>query len=236
MQKLFVCAMELQIFLKKGADMNRVFFVLLLSCAYASVQQMVIADAATPVKNDSSVVALAAGAKDEMPPELKASLLRDLQHKEPAKADKFPAGVAADYSTPHASNSAVLAWANEAMVATFSYDFLNIEKAKQTASNYYTPNGWSIMANVHNEIGDETMVIKEQLAASAVAISPPKIIQQNNIANRYSWLVEMPVLLTLAKSGQIKSSKVLARFLVVRDNPQVHDRGLAINNIAIKKI
>lgn len=204
--------------------------VFCVNLVYGSVQQMVIADVAQKPASDNQVASLVAEAKDELPPELRASLLKDLKTKQE------PQVLGGDYSAPHVSNSAVLAWANEAMVATFSYDFINLDKAKQTASNYYTPDGWKVMSNVHNELGDETAVINEQLVASAVAISAPKIIKQENIENRYSWLIEMPVLLTLTKTGQVRSTKVLTRMMVVRDNPQVHDRGMAINNIAVKKI
>jgi hypothetical protein len=263
MLKSYVCVMGLQIFLKKivkEAYMKKVSLILvLISCTYGSMQQMVVADIANNnaasidagrnAANDNannSVLYLAAQAKDDLPPALKSSLLRDLQHKNTgAVTNSAKPNIATAvrdlenntlYSTPHLSNSAVLSWANEAIVATFSYDFINIEKTKQMISNYYTPSGWKIMGEAHNEIGDEISVLKEHLVASAVAVSAPKIIEQKNIENRYSWLIEMPVLLTFVKDDYMKNNKLLARFLVVRDNPQVHDRGLAINNISLKKI
>lgn len=255
--------------------MKKVSLILLLvSYAYGSMQQMVVADAAnnnnvppinvakntTNNNSNDSILALAAQAKDDLPPELKSSLLRDLNQKhDTADVKHHTVDIkhdAADvkhenhsiisplsniegepsYNTPHISNSAVLAWSNEAIVSTFSYDFMNIERSRQVTSNYYTPRGWRIMTEVHHEIGDEAVVTKEQLVASAVAIATPKIIEQKIIENNYSWLIEIPLLLTLTKTGHVKSSKVLTRFLVIRDNPQVHDRGLAINKISLKKI
>mgnify|MGYP006430587919 CR=1 FL=1 len=241
--------------------MKKVSLILLLvSYAYGSMQQMVVADAAnnnnvppinvakntTNNNSNDSILALAAQAKDDLPPELKSSLLRDLNQKHDTADVKHENHSiisplsniegGPSYNTPHVSNSAVLAWSNEAIVSTFSYDFMNIERSRQVTSNYYTPRGWRIMTEVHHEIGDEAVVTKEQLVASAVAIATPKIIEQKIIENNYSWLIEIPLLLTLTKTGHVKSSKVLTRFLVIRDNPQVHDRGLAINNISLKKI
>ncbi|MEE3003290.1 MAG: DotI/IcmL family type IV secretion protein [Pseudomonadota bacterium] len=136
----------------------------------------------------------------------------------------------------HIPNTAVLAWMNEAMVSTFSFDFANFERSFQQASNYYTPQGWLEMDKRHTEMKDLEKIKEMKMAMSAVATGPAKIISQGVVNNIYSWVVEAPYMLVASDISHSQKRNILVRSLIVRADPDVHYRGIAIDKIAIKYI
>ncbi|MBT4885224.1 MAG: DotI/IcmL/TraM family protein [Legionellales bacterium] len=138
------------------------------------------------------------------------------------------------YGTAHVANSVVLSWANESIVSTFSYDAANYQQTFQLASNYYTQKGWLELDKRHNEMKDLEQVKKLKLIMSAVAVGPAKIVSQGVVSGTYSWVVEAPYLITAADISHENKRKILVRSLIVRSDPDVHYRGLAIDKIAIK--
>lgn len=147
----------------------------------------------------------------------------------------FSTPVSAD-AAPHVANTVVLSWANESMVTTFSYDFANYNTSFQIASNYYTPAGWVELTNRHKELKDLEQVLEKKMTMSAVASGPAKLISQGPVNGVYSWLVEAPYLLVASDTSHDIKRNILVRSLIVRADPDVHYRGLAIDKIAIKYI
>ena len=137
---------------------------------------------------------------------------------------------------PHIPNTAILAWMNEAMVSTFSYDFANFQRSFQQASNYYTPQGWIEMDKRHAEMKDLEKIKEMKMAMSAVAVGPAKIISQGVVNSIYSWVVEAPYMLVASDISHSQKRNILVRSLIVRADPDVHYRGVAIDKIAIKYI
>jgi len=83
---------------------------------------------------------------------------------------------------------------------------------------------------------DVDQVKQHKLVLSAVAIAPAKLVSQGVINGVYSWIMEAPYLLVASDSQHKNSRKMCVRALIVRANPQVHYRGLAIDKIAIRYI
>ena len=48
---------------------------------------------------------------------------------------------------PNMPTSALLLWSNQAATAAFTYDFVNYRQALQSASDYFTPDGWRDFLN-----------------------------------------------------------------------------------------
>ena len=139
-------------------------------------------------------------------------------------------------ATPHVANTVVLSWANESMVTAFSYDFANYNTSFQLASNYFTPTGWLELDSRHKELQDLQQVIEKKLTMSAVSSGPAKLISQGPVNGVYSWLVEAPYLLIASDATHEMRRNILVRSLIVRSDPDVHYRGLAIDKIAIRYI
>jgi len=140
------------------------------------------------------------------------------------------------YASAHVANSIVASWLNESIVTSFSYDFMNYQQTFQLASNYYTTQGWLELDKRHHDMQDIEQVKKYKLVMSAVAIAPAKLVSQGVVNGVYSWLMEAPYLLVAADSQHQKARKMCVRALIVRSNPEVHYRGLAIDKIAIRYI
>ena len=131
-------------------------------------------------------------------------------------------------SVPVVSNSYLLSWVNQAAVAAYTYNFVNYRAQLQSASDYFTPDGWRGFEQALTASRNLQTVIARKLVATAVATGAPVIEDQRVIAGRYSWRISLPILIKYeSASTQFKQSLVV-RMIVVRvptvDNP----RGIAI--------
>src|SRR5262249_35662548 len=69
----------------------------------------------------------------------------------------------ASTSKPNISDKEVLVWANEALLATFNYDYANYTRQLQVASMYYTPEAWQAYLLALETSGNLKTVIKKKM-------------------------------------------------------------------------
>lgn len=83
-------------------------------------------------------------------------------------------GASAANAAPNRTQLAV--WANEAIVATYTYDYKNYLQDQQEIAKYFTADGWIAYTNALNASKLPDSVQKNRYEVSAVATQPPKII------------------------------------------------------------
>jgi hypothetical protein len=102
------------------------------------------------------------------------------------------------------NNTALVVWANEAIVATYTYNYQNfLERQKQIAF-YFTAEGWIAYSNALNASKLPDTVKKNAYDVSAVATLPPMIKSVGNNA----WQAKMP-LLVVYKNPQYLQKQTL---------------------------
>ncbi len=129
---------------------------------------------------------------------------------------------------PNLSQSALLQWANTAAIAAYTYDFVNYRQALQQASEYFTPDGWnSFMAALKNN-NNLDAVLAKKLIVSAVATGAPVIVQQALLDERYTWKVQMPMLVTYQSASQFSQQSLTVTMLITRISTLSSARGIGI--------
>jgi hypothetical protein len=131
-----------------------------------------------------------------------------------------------------ADNAQLAVWANEAIVATYTYSFNNFIQRQREIARYFTAQGWTSYSNALNASKLPETVNKNNYFVSAVATMPPEIKQ----LSQNQWQATMP-LLVVYKNPQFQQKQTLEVTINFSQVPSSEGiRGLAINALQAKII
>lgn len=92
------------------------------------------------------------------------------------------------YAGPDRTQLAV--WANEAIIATYTFDYKNYTQQQKEIAKYFTANGWISYSKALNESKLPEAVQKNAYYVTAVATEPPKLVTLDPT----HWQAIMPIL------------------------------------------
>ncbi len=136
---------------------------------------------------------------------------------------------------PNQSDSAVLQWANQAAIAAFTYNFVNYRNELQNASQYFTQTGWGQFLNALKTSQGLEIVKAKKLIVSAVATRSPIILQKGPLSGRYSWRIQIPILVTYQSASEFKQTNNIVTMLVKRISTLETPRGIGISQFLVGK-
>lgn len=134
---------------------------------------------------------------------------------------------------PNQSDSAVLQWANQAAIAAFTYNFVNYRTELQSASGFFTANGWNQFLNALQRSNNLDAVKAKKLVVSAVATRAPVILQKGVLNGRYSWRVQMPLLITYQSASEFTQQNSVVTILIARVPTLNSPRGIGISQFVV---
>ncbi|MFU8797665.1 MAG: type IVB secretion system apparatus protein IcmL/DotI [Gammaproteobacteria bacterium] len=131
-------------------------------------------------------------------------------------------------SEPNMSPSALLQWANTAAIAAYTYSYVNYRSELQTASEFFTPDGWQSFLDALKSSGNLNAVIQEKLIVSAVATEAPFILQEGLLNGVYSWKIQFGMLISYQSASKVAQQQVTVTMLIQRVSPLSSARGIGI--------
>ncbi|MDF1684134.1 MAG: type IVB secretion system apparatus protein IcmL/DotI [Legionellaceae bacterium] len=134
---------------------------------------------------------------------------------------------------PNQSDSAVLQWANQAAVAAFTYNFVNYRTELQASSGFFTSEGWTQFLTALDDSNNLDAVRVKKLIVSAVATSAPIILQKGVLNGRYSWRVQMPMLVTYQSASEFSQQRNVVTILISRISTLNSPRGIGISQFVV---
>ena len=134
---------------------------------------------------------------------------------------------------PNQSDSAVLQWANQAAVAAFTYNFVNYRTELQASSGFFTSAGWTQFLTALEDSNNLDAVRVKKLIVSAVATSAPIILQKGILNGRYSWRVQMPMLVTYQSASEFSQQRNVVTLLISRISTLNSPRGIGISQFVV---
>jgi len=137
------------------------------------------------------------------------------------------------FDRPNLNNSTVLEWANTAATAAYSYNFVNYRQALQQAADYFTQEGRQMFFNAVKSSNNLQAVIAKKLIVSAVATGVPVVLEQGVMLGRYTWKVQIPMLITFQSASQFSQQSVTVTMLIVRVSPLASPRGIGISQFIV---
>lgn len=135
---------------------------------------------------------------------------------------------------PNQSDSAVLQWANLAAIASYTYNFVNYREELQSASEFFTAEGWDAFLKALQGSNNLNAVRAKKLIVSAVATRAPVILQKGVLGGRYSWQVQMPVLVTFQSASEFTQQTNVVTMLIRRVSTLNQPRGIGISQIVVE--
>jgi intracellular multiplication protein IcmL len=97
---------------------------------------------------------------------------------------------------PNLSDKALLQWTSEAVVSLYSYNFVNFREIFQGNRSYFTAAGWRGFMQALDASKNLETVRTKKLIVSAVLTGAPVITNQYVLNGRYTWQIQMPLLVT----------------------------------------
>lgn len=129
------------------------------------------------------------------------------------------------HATPN--NTQLAVWANEAIIATYNYDYKNYLTQQKAIAQYFTAPGWIAYSTALNASKLPQDVQKNAYYVSAVATYPPTI---KNVGPQ-QWQATMPILV-IYKNPQYQQKQTLN----VTINFQTAAKGQGIRSLAITSL
>lgn len=122
-------------------------------------------------------------------------------------------------------------WVNEAIVATYTYNYQNFLARQKEIATYFTASGWIAYTKAMTDSKLPESVQKNAYYVSAVATMPPQIKQLRD----NTWQAIMP-LLVVYKNPQYQQKQTLNITLEYTTAPSGQGvRGLAITSLQAKE-
>lgn len=134
---------------------------------------------------------------------------------------------------PNQSDSAVLQWANQAAIASFTYNFVNFRDELQASSGFFTAEGWTQFLNALQQSNNLDAVKAKKLIVSAVATRAPIILQKGLLNGVYSWRIQMPILVTYQSASEFSQQNNVVTMLITRVSPLNSPRGIGISQFVV---
>jgi intracellular multiplication protein IcmL len=131
-------------------------------------------------------------------------------------------------NAPNQSDSSVLQWANQAAIASFSYNFVNYRSELQSASGFFTAEGWEQFLTALQDSNNLESVKAKKLVVSAVATSAPIFLQKGILNGRYAWRIQMPILVTYQSASEFAQQNLTVTMLVTRVDTLNTPQGIGI--------
>lgn len=123
--------------------------------------------------------------------------------------------------------TALAVWANEAIVATYTYNYQNFMARQKEIAKYFTATGWISYSKALQKSKIPESVQQNTYNVNAVATLPPTI----KTLNAQHWQATMPILVVYknAKYQQKQTLNITLTFMPAPANQGV--RGLAIESL-----
>lgn len=134
---------------------------------------------------------------------------------------------------PNQSDSAVLQWANQAAIAAFTYNFVNYRDELEASSAFFTTEGWQQFMEALQQSNNLEQVKAKKLIVSAVATRAPIILQKGVLSDRFSWRVQMPILVTYQSASEFYQQNNVVTMLITRISTLDSPRGIGISQFVV---
>lgn len=124
-------------------------------------------------------------------------------------------------------NTQLAVWANEAIVATFTYNHQNFLTRQKEIAKYFTAEGWINYSKALQEANLPETVRTNAYFVSAVATMPPEV----KLLKEHQWQAIMPVLVLYKNPAYKQKQNLTITLHFTEASAGTGVRGLAITDL-----
>lgn len=129
---------------------------------------------------------------------------------------------------PNMSDQEIKQWANLAIMAAYSYNFVNYRTELEAASQFFTGDGWNTFISALKSSNNLQAIINNKFVLSATATEAPIIDEKGIINGVYSWRVSMPIMVTYQSSSLYSQTPLKISILIARESTLNVPKGIGI--------
>lgn len=105
------------------------------------------------------------------------------------------------------------------------------QKFRDILANDFTPDGADSFRETLNNSQLLKQVVTQQLNLTSIVSGQPVILQQGALMGRYTWKVQMPVLLTFESANQITTKRIIVTVLIINVSTKESPQAVAIQEL-----
>jgi intracellular multiplication protein IcmL len=140
-------------------------------------------------------------------------------------------------SSPMVKPAKLLDWAQQTVIAAYTFNFTNYRDVFSQLQKSFTGNGWKEYNKILQDSRILDTIINKKLFMSAEAVQKPILISDGVIDGHYAWTVQVPIRVTYklaaTGNGQPVQQSFNVTVIIVRmpniDNPEE----IAINHFSV---
>ncbi len=133
---------------------------------------------------------------------------------------------------PVMSNTAINSWLSRAIPQIYNLDFVHYRGQIQNMNKYFTPQGWAQFS--HAFLPTMKKIKDDKLLASATLSNVPIVVRSGLLGGVYSWLLQVPVLVSFQKGDQTAVQHVIWNVTVQRVDNTKSDQLVGISQVIAK--
>ncbi|MFN3234537.1 MAG: type IVB secretion system apparatus protein IcmL/DotI [Gammaproteobacteria bacterium] len=134
---------------------------------------------------------------------------------------------------PTMTSKALLSWASEVATASYTYSFVNYRQKIQELQPYFTPNGWSQFMTALKSSDNLSAIDQRKLIVSAVVSGTPVIVHQGELAGRYAWKVQLPMLVTFQSASDRFQTTYTVTMTIIRVSTLQTESGIGVEQFIV---
>lgn len=139
-------------------------------------------------------------------------------------------------SQPGMSTPALLEWAVESIITSYTFNFVDYEKVISDASIYYTQAGYQDYRKALIEANTVGAVQRKKYVLSAVPTYAPIILKEGASADgSWSWHVSFPLILTFQNIKEVIKKDMVVSMVIVRVPITESPNGIAISVLVARE-
>lgn len=142
---------------------------------------------------------------------------------------------------PNMEDNALLQWATEAAVASYTFNFVNYRKALQDIRIYFTQNGYQYYIKALTESNNLDAIINKKFVASAAPTGAPVILEKRIFKEGeapggvYGWTVQLPMVINYQSSTEQLSQNIILDMLILRTSTLESPKGVGIASFVVQE-
>lgn len=135
---------------------------------------------------------------------------------------------------PNQSDEEVLIWTSKAVLASYSYSYVNYHEEIQAASGFFTARGWNSFLNALKNSNNLDAVTARHMVVSANLLGKPVIEHKGTLGDRLAWDVKVPIIATFQNPSEFSQQYLYVHAIVVRVPILNAPSGIGIEQLVVE--
>lgn len=135
---------------------------------------------------------------------------------------------------PNLSTNTLLQWATQAATSSYTFNFVNYREALQNSRQYFTTDGYNNFLKALESSRNLEAVKTKKLVVSSVPTGVPIVVNEGQLAGRYAWQVEIPMLIAYQSATEVIRQNILLTMLITRISTLDSPKGIGISQFIVE--